>query len=399
MRRRLSYIFAAIMSLCGCVDDSYHGTPDSLYGDDSVDIPVIVALGDPVSGIVKGAGAIDKHEEWDGSSIYVYAFAKDADVSYKSTSSTDPLCCLVDGSKDKSGSKAGKKASLDAMDYYAIWEKSDVSLNYPSGENKKSTYDFFAYYLDDIQVNESEVRRRDDAVVLDVEIDGTQDLMSSKAAISPKQLGAFSEREQAYLLENQYSYYTAQRDIVPAFVFKHHLVRLEFEIHAGVMLGDTKNLTIHGLEVESKCNAFFTVASKSSEEMGLVFKEKTKIMPLTEDGGAPLNDGYIVNVRPSPATPEQIFKLGGCLLVAPSMEYDAYIIMSERTSDGTLSISRGRTPITISYPSGGHFQGGNQYKVKLVIYSANNVSASVEMQPWHHGGDINMDMENDKPIL
>jgi hypothetical protein len=34
-----------------------------------------------------------------------------------------------------------------------------------------------------------------------------------------------------------------------------------------------------------------------------------------------------------------------------------------------------------------------------VIYSANNVSASVEMQPWHHGGDINMDMENDKPIL
>ena len=400
MLRRLAYMFVATVALCGCVDDSFHGTSDSLYGDDSMDIPVVVALGDPSGGIVKGAGAIDNLEEWSGSTIYVYAFGQDQDVSYRTTSSSNALSCLVDGSRDVKGSVAGKKARLDATDSYAIWDKEDGKMTYPSGESSKWRYDFFAYYIDDIQLGSSAVKRYDDAVAVDIEIDGSQDVMSSKAQIAERQLKTFSDREQALIKENQFSYYTAQRNIVPTFVFNHHLVRLEFEIHAGVILGDRKNLTIHGLEVKSRCKASFTVAAKNEEQMGLVFKDDMKIMPLTEEGGAPLKDDeYVVNVRPSTSVAPQSFKLGSCLLVAPAVEYDAYIVMSERTADGTLSISKARTPLTITYPEGGYFQSGNQYKVKLTVYSANNVSASVEMQPWHHGGDISMDMENDKPIL
>ena len=398
--RRVIHILVAAILLCGCVDDSFRGTSDSLYGDDSMEIPVVVALGDPSGGIVKGAGAIDNLEEWSGSSIYVYAFAQNPDISYRTTSSADALDCLVDASRDSRGSVAGKKARLDATDSYAIWEHEDAAMTYPSGDNKKWTYDFFAYFVDDIELNSSSVKRYDNAVAVDIEIDGSQDIMSSKAQISNRQLKTFTEREQALIKENQFSYYTAQRNIVPTFVFNHHLVRLEFEIHAGVNLGDTKNLTIHGLEVESRCKASFTVAAKNPEEIGLVFTDDLKTMPLTEEGGTPLKDDeYVVYVRPSTSVAPQSFKIGSCLLVAPSVEYDAHIIMSERTSDGVLSVSKARTPLTITYPAGGYFQSGNQYKVKLTVYSANNVSASVEMQPWYHGGDINMDMENDKPIL
>ena len=400
MLRKLTYMFAAAFLLQGCVDDSFHGTSDSLYGDDAVDIPVVVALGDPGRGIVKGAGAIDNLEEWSGSNIYVYAFAQDPQTSYKTTSSIDPLRCLVDGSKDQRGTYIGKKARLDATNSYAIWERGDADMIYPSADNSKWKYDFFAYYLDDIDVKNTDVERRDDAVVVNIEIDGTQDIMSSKAEISDKQVSHFTEREKELIRENQFSYYTAQRSVVPTFMFNHHLVRLEFEVHAGVMLGDSKILTIHGLDVESRNRASFTVASKNSENMGLTFSEERKIMPLTEDGGGPLKDDeYVVKVRPSSDVAPQKFKLGDCLLVAPSDEYDAYIVMSEMTSDGVLSVSRGRTPMKISYPSGGQFMSGNQYKVKLTIFSANNVSASVEMEPWFHGGEINMDMENDKPIL
>ena len=79
-------MLSALLLLSGCLDDSYRGTPDNLYGYGSQEIPVVVALGDPTGGIAKGAGAIDKMEEWAGKQIYVYAFNKNVPNSFSSYS-------------------------------------------------------------------------------------------------------------------------------------------------------------------------------------------------------------------------------------------------------------------------------------------------------------------------
>lgn len=397
MLKRLAYISVVTAVMVGCADDSFKGASDGLYGDDGQPIPVVVALGDPSGGISKETGAIDSMEEWNGGNIYVYAFCKDAQTSYAATSRKAPLKCLVDGSKDDYGSLAGKKAELDARSSYAEWDKYDQELVYPDGGYNKTAYDFFAYYVDDIVP--ADVVRTDDAVVLEVEIDGTQDIMSSKAEVTERQLATYPQRDQALIIENRYSFYTAQRNVIPTFVFDHHLVRLEFEIHAGLVIDEHNRVLIHGFEIKSKSRARFTVASKDAGRMGLVFGEEKKEMFLTEEGEGTLDSGkYIVNLRNSSDVAGEIFKLGDCLLVAPDVEYDAYMTMTEERSDGSIVISRARTPLTISY-SGGQFKAGNQYKVKLTVYGATRVSASVEMEPWYEGGHIDMDTENDKPII
>jgi hypothetical protein len=397
MLRRLVHICVSVVMLAGCADDSFRGTSDGLYGDDGQSIPVVVALGDPGGGIAKGAGAIDSIEEWSGGNMYVYAFCKSVQTSYAVTSRKDPLNCLVDASKDVYGSLAGKKARLDARNAYAEWETEDQDLVYPGGGHSRRAFDFFAYYVDDAAV--SGVKRTDDAVVVDLEIDGSQDVMSSKAEITERQLAPYPQRDQALIVENRYSFYTAQRNMIPTFVFDHHLVRLEFEIHAGLVTDEHKSVLIHGFEIRSKSKAHFTVAAKDEQKMGLVFDEEKKYMDLTEEGGKAFYDGkYTVSLRSSSDVAGEVFKMGDCLLVAPDGEYDAYMTMTEKRSDGSVVISRARTPLTVSYPAG-QFKAGNQYKVKLTVYGATRVSASVEMEPWHYGGQIDMDTENDKPII
>lgn len=385
--------------LAGCADDSFKGNSDGLYGDNGQSIPVVVALGDPSGGITKGVGAMDSMKEWDGSNIYVYAFSKDAGISYSTAGTENSLKCLVDASKDDLGSLAGKKAKINARNTYAEWDVDDENMVYPFGESKEHAYDFFAYYVDDLVVNNRDIRRGNDAVVIELEIDGTQDIMSSKAVISERQLSPYPERDQALIQEKGYSFYTAQRNIIPTFVFNHHLVRLEFEIHSGLVVDEHKSVEIHGFEVASNYKASFTVASKDAGRMGLVFGDEKKDMSLTEDGGDPFKEGgYNVSLRPSEAVQGDVFKMGGCLLVAPAEQYTAYMTMTEKRSDGSVVIGRARTPLTISYASG-QFKAGNQYKVKLTVYGATRVSASVEMEPWRFGGQIDMDTENDKPII
>ena len=53
------------------------------------------------------------------------------------------------------------------------------------------------------------------------------------------------------------------------------------------------------------------------------------------------------------------------------------------------------TPVTGAYM----FAPGNKYKVKFRIFGLTHVMANVTLEPWHKGGDLDVDTENDKPNL
>ena len=237
--------------------------------------------------------------------------------------------------------------------------------------------------------------RDENSVRINVEIDGTQDLMSSKAVLTEKQMGEFSPEEQALVSENAYGYYTAQRNVVPTFYMKHHLARLEFEFVPGYVREEKKTITVHRIEVESRARAYFTVAARDADSLGLAFEDKKKLLTLTEKGGLPMEDDtYVLETLPSYDTKVKPVKIGGSILVAPDEEYRAYAVMSEVREDGTVVASRARTEVLISFAPE-VFEAGTQYKVRLVIYGATQVTLSVEMQKWNEGGDIDMDMDKE----
>ena len=399
MKRIGLYMFMAAALVQGCTDDSYRGSSEDLYGGGSVSIPVVVALGDVDRGVAKGMGAVDDIAEWGQGSFYVYAFNRARETSYRNLSSQSPVDCLVDASRDETGSLEGKKAHIDLSNAYAVWDSEDAALLYPSGKDAENRYDFFAYYTDDIRPSAGDIHRFDDSVVLSVKIDGTQDIMSSKAEVTSDQLEKFTEKGGVFIKENAYSLYTAQRNVMPTFYFKHHLVRLEFDLFSGVVREEVKRVSVHGIELRSKYDADFTVAAKNADEMGLSFKPETKFLVLTEEGGHEMEkDKYFMTTRLTEEEKERRVKFGGCLLLAPDVEYEAYITMSEVREDGTPVKMNHRTPLNISYGDSG-FEAGHQYRVKLVIYGINQVATTVDLEKWQEGGTLDMDTENDRPDI
>jgi hypothetical protein len=222
--------------------------------------------------------------------------------------------------------------------------------------------------------------------------------MSSKAELNDDQLRPFTEKDRVSVIENAFSFYTAQRNVTPTFMFKHHLARLEFEILSGIISERPKRVVVHSLAVKSKYKADFTVADKDGNRLGMFFSDEKKIMPLREGDGTEMpDDKYYVISAPDEESLQYKMELDGHLLVAPDEEYEIVLIMTEEYENGVVIVERHTAPVTITYPKG--FQAGSQYKVKLKIQGVNKVLVYVDIEPWGYGGKVGVDLENDKPDL
>ena len=372
--------------LQACHDDSYGGRGEEFMGTDGK-IPVMVAIGDPSGNITRGTGSIDDPGSLAGRQVYVYAFSRDSRADYSRTSAQDRDMCLVDGSVDTpAGAFHGKAAEVGSIDSYVTWKKEDPALCWPSGSKYTRAYDFFAYYLDDAVP--SQVLRTDDHVSLSLRIDGSQDIMRAKAEIGTGQLAGFPEDEKLRISSYSFSYYTAQRSIVPVFRMSHELVKLNFEVSPGVTQGESKEVIVTAVKVRSRDKAEFVVAHKDKGRLGLEFSDSMEKLPLTEAGGAPFNpEGYAFVTRHDSSVPVQRQRIGGSLLVAPDAGYTAYITMVEKMKDGT--VVENENEIDILFADG--FVAGSQYNVTLTVLGYMNVYMEVTLEKWDDGGDVTLD--------
>ena len=289
------------------------------------------------------------------------------------------------------------------------WADASKVKCYHSGELRNISYDFYAYHKGDINVEESRIVRTQDAVMLDLEIDGSQDLMSAKAELTGEQLVCFDAEEQKRLRDYSYSYYSGARGVLPKFYFKHHLVRLDFELVPGFVAGEVKNVTVLGIEVESKYKCRFTVAEKSHpSQQGVTFSESDaaenyRSFSLREKDGSFIKDGaYRLQTLTSQSELPEVMPVGGSLLVAPQKDsLTAYVTMKQTRQDGSV-IAHARNRVILKYTKGtgyGSFDAGNKYKVKLLVYGVTTVNTTVEVEPWLSGGNASLDGESDKPEL
>ncbi len=405
---RWTYAVVALIMLQSCLDDSYKGSSTDPLGENTL-VPVRVAIGEPSGNIVnvqgssvKGSGPIDNMNQVSGKDIYVYAFNRDLLTSYIKKSEDDMLNTLVDASIDNPGSRAGKRAKTRSGSVYLDWADAEKELYYHSGDMSRISYDFFAYYLDDVQVSEADYKREEHAVRINVQIDGRQDLMSAKAEIDEQQLGQCTDEERTYIKDYCYSYYTGIRNILPKFVFLHHLTRLEFELIPGET-SSRKNISVQAIQIKSKYKGEFTVADKGQpSQLGIVFKDERKAFALREKTGEEIKpDAYNLYTIYSPGQSATAIPMGGGLLVAPQdMAYEAILTLKETQADGTVKVATNTILVRYS-PDPGEmmFAAGNQYKVKFVIYGVNDVAANVTLEEWADGGKLDVDTEYDKPDI
>ena len=183
---RLSVAAAGMLMLFSCTDKSYRGSADTQFSPEESRL-VIMSVGNTDNIILKGSGAIENgdYDVWDGKPIYVYAFKRDLMTSFAATSMDDSESCLIDASRDELGSLAGKRAKVGMLDAYVVWDGIEKAVYYHPGNYP---YDFYAYYIDNMEVPSEQISRTDDSVSFPVEIDGSTDFMSAKAELTEEQL-------------------------------------------------------------------------------------------------------------------------------------------------------------------------------------------------------------------
>ena len=381
--------------LLACTDKAWEGLTDEQYDDldMGVPVPVVITMGSLQNGYTKGTGAVDAEDgkRWKDVDVYVYAFKKDAE-SYSRPASDNNQDTLVDASLDDPESALGRKAKYEGLDGYITWENARQDAYYPLG---KEPYDFFAYYLDDAEVDASSVTRSGTSVSFPVEIDGSRDLMTAHAEFSREQVAGRGFSEDEILLLEQYSFssWTARRNVNPVLQFKHHLTRLRFEIYPG--LPGSNEVYVNEVRVKSKTSAQFTVASSDPSQMGLDFgiSSTRSDLFLCEQDGSPLKqDTYHTQYEGDYSIPifeRQGVQVGGTILVAPDTSYEIALTNYEAKIEKVVH----PLPFTISLAEG--FKPGHQYVVKMAIYEMMSVDITVDVEPWGTGGYIIIDQEDE----
>ena len=403
MMRRYLYIFASALLLLSCTDDSYRGTVD-IDGVSDEPMPVIVVVGNPDNMFIsKGSGAIDSETEvWKNAPIYVYSFRKDMNTSFDLTSSENPVECLVDGSRDRNGAMSGKMARIGELDSYVTWEGPEEAVYYPFNTEP---YDFYAYYIDDMEISDTDFDRTTDEISFPVEIDGSQDLMSAKASLLDEQLdnSGYTDEDKANIANYAYSAYTAALNIQPVIYFKHHLVRLRFDVYPGFDETTGKKIYVDRIEVRSKTRGVFTVASRSADRMGVDFSGDDRsvgerpLLALKDRGGAELQSVELPYAEDGIGM-ENVYegtpvRIGESLLVAPDTEYQVVLTLTEVLESGRSIQNRSVTYLRTG--SGSSFLPGNQYTVRFAVYGVTEVQTSVTLTPWGDGGSL--DIGHDRP--
>lgn len=288
-------------------------------------------------------------------------------------------------------------------------------------------YDFWGYRVDDAAVggtptvkivddNGDEVTadHMDQATkrVVDIKIDGSQDIMAGKAAPSADEvtkLGGYAD--------NFYSAYAARKGVQPNITFEHLLTRFTFEVRAGSKAtaglpagGNTDAVKVTGVSVGSKTTGTLTVAytgaTKKAAELLTFTGDASPLILKQRDEAVADNNAPLVALKPvtltwtdDAATIGDVLKVGEALLVAPGeTEYPLTIALSQ---DVLQKVGENKVTMpleqkaTIKMDGTKTFEPGKSYKVTITVYGLEDIRVTATLVPWADGGSIDIDDDRD----
>ena len=362
MKKILLFSFAVLAFAASCQKPQ-----NDLFEPDPLDdgTPVKVMFGTNVlNATAKGSGPL---EQFDNTVLSVFAI----DHASTNWTSGDPFLLKNYSVTATGGSSA---SSFETDKYY----KDNVN------------YDFYGYYVDNIDHQETNLKIDAQAVTLPVTITGYEDIL---LATTDKGKDSQAAKYKADLdgktfNENRvYSAYSARRDVVPNLVFEHMLTRLDFVFKTGEEVNSNTRVEIVGIAVNSVTNGTLTVAGDQ------------KLVPATEAETA-LNLRYPTetNFLEMPNTKDGVAIFGtnsNSIMVYPkagSYELTVKVRQSKKIgADWTPGSVETRTfPIALT---SGSFKAGNKYEVTVITYGLEPVVVGVELTDWALGDNTIIDSD------
>lgn len=360
-------------------------------------------------------GMTDAENVWAGQTLWVYMLQKGSmDLAYYKAPAVGGVATPdVEVFNNKkftapdaaNNTKSGLATTADGTIAY-----------YPVSGN----YDFWGYRVDDAAGATPVVKTVDDtgaAVeanvatkrVVDIEIDGSQDIMAGKAAPSADEVTKLGN-----YADNFYSAYAARKGVQPNITFNHLLTRFTFEVRAGSKAtaglpagGNTDAVKVTGVSVGSKTTGTLTVAytgeTKAAAELLTFTGDASPLKLMQRDETVADNNAALIDLKPVtltwPATGEatvgDAIKVGEALLVAPGeTEYPLTINLSQDVLEkvGEVKVTKPlEQKATIKMDGTKTFEPGKSYKVTITVYGLEGIEVTATLVPWADGGSIDID--------
>lgn len=417
MKKMFFFALAAAGMLTACSnDDTFGGNGEQNVSEQQIRLGVASSKVQ-TRGTGTVGGMTDAENVWAGQTLWVYMLQKGSmDLAYYKAPAVGGVATPdVEVFNNKkftapdaaNNTKSGLATTADGTIAY-----------YPVSGN----YDFWGYRVDDaagatpvvkiVDDNGDEVTadHMDQATkrVVDIEIDGSQDIMAGKAEPSADEVAKLGN-----YADNFYSAYAARKGVQPNITFNHLLTRFTFEVRAGSKAtaglqagGNTDAVKVTGVSVDSKTTGTLTVAytgaTKEAAEL-LTFTGDASALTLKQrDAALADNNAPLVALEPvsltwtdDAATIGDVIKVGEALLVAPGeTEYPLTISLSQDVLE-QLTGAKVTRPLeqkaTIKMDGTKKFEPGKSYKVTITVYGLQEIEVTATLVPWADGGSIDID--------
>lgn len=411
MKKSLFFALALAGTLCSCssedaIEAGVAGGNDGGVNPELVPIKFGMANNAVVTRGSGTVGDIDGSEAnvWNGQTIKVFMFERDKETglsTLKSATSNIDELKAVEGVNGIYYNYA-LNAPVGGYEGYATDPNKDIKY-YPT----VGSFDFWAYHVDEEKdgvaigepaaAKEPYANEAGDAMLLDISIDGSQDIMVAKAA--PKD----DEDLNGVTEDRLYSAFSARNGIQPTLTFNHLLTRLKFKVSVTNEVAENKDIRVKDIKVWSKKTGKLVVAYTGEKPENLIeFDETLEQLTLkarTEEGG--LTD--LVAYEPVELTGPGV-EIGEALLVAPAEEYSMQITLiqnvklNENDEEAqVVTYNYGENFGDLKITRDGGFVAGNSYTVNVTVWGLEEIKINTVLTGWVDGtpdGDIDINPED-----
>lgn len=386
MKKIFFFAIATLGMMVGCQKTEIDNTQKPI--DDSERVAVQFGIDAPSLTVTrtKGAGAV---EEWKSQELYILGYEKSA-TDYSLTAATTLIPNIMTEAPATSNEGAISVKHPDGDKNAAGESIKDEPYFYADTK----VYDFYGYYVDDAADPATELTANT-AVTIDVEIDGTQDIMVAKADAEKDIEFCTEEAGRKISANNAYSAYAARRGVHPTLTFEHMLTRFNFYVVAGAESGTEVNVT--NITLDSYTNATLTVAPTPGLEADeTVEKEDLVLAGIATEGQTPyasVDYKYVTS-----EILENNYGAIGKSIMAIAGETSHNIVLKTVFNNGykqdiePLDITLNAYDIqTKDNKPVEKFEAGYQYDIILTVYGPEEVEITAVLSDWKEGGNTTID--------